>query len=129
MIRSKPVILSAAKELRRRSWRSCVASLLRTTLLEEIVLRDRQRCRLICHVRLPCREDVEVPVQQEDFAAHFPSRSEPGQHAPLRLLDQMPEVVDHRLTLAEAGLRTEEVQRRLDLETLLIPNGNCVPHS
>src|SRR5437870_157128 len=96
--------------------------------LEEIVLRNRQDCRLVRHVGLPRREDVQIPMEQEDFAAHFPTGRETGQNAALRLFNEMSEVVDDGLLLAEAGLRTEKVEGRLDFESFLISNRNCVPH-
>src|SRR5207248_488324 len=96
--------------------------------LEQIVFGDRQGCRLLRDVGLPRRENVQIEMEQEDLPAHFPPAGEARHQSAFALLDQVAEVVDDRLTLSKARLRAEEVQRRLDLEPLLIAQRNGVPY-
>src|ERR1700682_4177566 len=66
-------------------------------------------------------------MKQEEFARHLPARRASVGQTALALLDQVPEVVDDRLLLPVAGQRTEEVQRQLDLETLLVTRRHGLP--
>src|SRR6202171_5139080 len=98
----------------------------RTVLFKEIVIGHVQRLGL-GRVGAPELEQVEIEMEQKDFAHHFPAGRQAVGETALTLFDQVAEVVDGRLLLLEAGPRTEEIQGYFNLETFLIPRRHGRP--